>query len=197
MNLRQAKTIALEVADRLAPFCDRIHIAGSIRRQKSEVKDIEIVCQPTMDKVEDLFGGTLKTYRNTSFIFEVYELGIIGKGKPEDGKYCQIGLNTKVGEIKLDLFMPEPNDYFRQLAIRTGSAEYSHKEIATGWNKIGWCGTKEGLRKKDECTGKTKDNKTTYTCHRTNPTLPPVWTSEEDFFNWIKVRYVLPQYRNY
>ena len=46
MNLQQAQQIAERIKSELAPHCDRIEIAGSIRRKKPEVKDIEIVCIP-------------------------------------------------------------------------------------------------------------------------------------------------------
>ena len=43
MNYKDAKQIAMKVAEELRPYCNRIGIAGSIRRKKSGVKDIEIV----------------------------------------------------------------------------------------------------------------------------------------------------------
>lgn len=44
--LSEAKTIALEIYELLKPHCERIKIAGSIRREKAFVNDIEIVCIP-------------------------------------------------------------------------------------------------------------------------------------------------------
>ena len=41
MKLAKAKAIADKYVALLAPFCDRIEIAGSIRREKEEVGDIE------------------------------------------------------------------------------------------------------------------------------------------------------------
>lgn len=45
----------------LEPFCERIAIAGSIRREKSVVGDIELVAIPRIDRDEqrDLFGATI------------------------------------------------------------------------------------------------------------------------------------------
>lgn len=43
MKLEQALEIAEKVKALLAPHCERIEIAGSIRRKKPDVKDIEIV----------------------------------------------------------------------------------------------------------------------------------------------------------
>lgn len=47
MRLAQAKTIAEEIVSTIEPYCERVLIAGSIRRGKADVKDIEIVAVPT------------------------------------------------------------------------------------------------------------------------------------------------------
>lgn len=50
MNLSQAKEIADEFAALLRPVCERVEVAGSVRRaDKSFVKDIEIVVIPTRE----------------------------------------------------------------------------------------------------------------------------------------------------
>jgi DNA polymerase/3'-5' exonuclease PolX len=46
MRLTEAARQANIIVERLRPFTTIINIAGSIRREKSEVKDIEIVCLP-------------------------------------------------------------------------------------------------------------------------------------------------------
>jgi len=48
MKLQEAFDIATEVCERLSAHCEDgfLNIAGSIRRCKPEVKDIEIVCIP-------------------------------------------------------------------------------------------------------------------------------------------------------
>jgi DNA polymerase/3'-5' exonuclease PolX len=42
MDYVQALAIAEQTRTALAPYCERIEIAGSIRRQKPQVKDIEL-----------------------------------------------------------------------------------------------------------------------------------------------------------
>ena len=46
MQYKQAKEIADNIVLMLSPFCDRIEIAGSIRRKKELIGDVEIVAIP-------------------------------------------------------------------------------------------------------------------------------------------------------
>lgn len=194
MIIQQAKNIALDICAQLKPYCDRINIAGSIRRQKSDVKDIEVICQPKIVPVveSDLFGTKKHLFlRSPDFKQAVLNLGEVIKGKP-DGKYMQIKLES----INLDLFLPDDYDYYRQYAIRTGNADYTRMIIAQGWLKKGWCGSDKGLRKISDCKGTKKpDGKTEWKCIREDADIPPVWTSEEDFFNWIGVKMLHPSKR--
>ncbi|GAH73129.1 unnamed protein product, partial [marine sediment metagenome] len=46
MELEKAKVIAENLKSLLAPVCEKIEVAGSIRRQKPDVGDIELLCIP-------------------------------------------------------------------------------------------------------------------------------------------------------
>lgn len=188
--LAKAQEIAENLIKILAPHCERIHIAGSIRRKKPYVKDIEIVCQPKKDVFTNLFGEEINTGVDAQFKKTVTKLGEAVKGKP-DGKYMQIKLPQ---EIKLDLFMPDAADYFRQFAMRTGSADYSTNVIAGGWVKLGWVGAGDaGLRRIEDCQ-KSPDGK--WKVINKSGERPPVWKSEEEFFEWLNLEWVEPETRN-
>jgi len=193
MKLESAQKIAVEICYKLQPYCieNRLNIAGSIRRKKAEVKDIEIVCLPKLIERQfpDLFQITDTHEIDTGFFRTIHEFGRVLKGKP-GGRYMQITLPQG---INLDLFMPQPSDYFRQYAIRTGSADYSARVIAAGWVKKGWVGTEQGLRRADECR-RIAENK--YICIAENPTLPQIWESEQEFFEFIGVEWITPEKRN-
>jgi len=192
MLLEEARKIAVAICYKLQPFCEKINIAGSVRRQKAEVNDIEICCVPKVEVLKDGFGWDEGIIRNIQFANTVDTLGKVIKGNT-DGKYMQIELPEGVN---LDLFIPDDFDYYRQYAIRTGSADYSAKIIATGWRKIGWCGSDKGLRKMLDCVeSKTPDGKSKWKCVNPNAELPPVWKYEEDFFSWIKVKILKPSER--
>ena len=118
MRLSEVKAIAEKYQNFLKPYCSRIEIAGSIRREKPEVKDIEIVVIP-----KDLTG----------FSNEVNKLEKV-KGEPT-GKYTQRILPEG---IKLDLFIANEKNWGLIFAIRTGSADFSHNVLAMGWVKKGY-----------------------------------------------------------
>lgn len=181
MEYQKALEIAFGVFVQLELYCEKIDVAGSIRRMNPEVKDIEICAIPKPYEI-GLFESGFATIVNQ---WEKV------KGELEYGK-CKYTQRVLPQGIKLDLFMPHDFDYYRQLAIRTGSADYSHQVIANGWLKLGWCGSDKGLRKQSDCI-RVKDK---WKCENADCELPPVWKDERGFFNWINVPYIEPQYRN-
>lgn len=193
MQLLEARKLAVDICYLLQPHCSRINIAGSIRRKNPDVKDIEVVCTPHIYLATDLFGNPLQSQRSVSFVQVATGLGKIIKGDPATGKYMQIELSNK---IKLDLFMPDEVDFYRQLAIRTGSANYIQMAIAGAWKRLGWCGSDLGLRRISDCIEiKQPDGKSRWKCINKNGELPPSWKSEEDFFYWLNVKYLPPEKR--
>lgn len=196
MKLLEAEIIAENIRQRLMPYCEheRCFIAGSVRRKKTEVKDIEIVCQPKITVLKDMFDWDEGEIIDMNFTKTVEQLGIIKRGNTE-GRMMQIEL--PYNGLMLDLFMPEAHDFFRQFVIRTGSADFSWKIIAAAWRRKGWCGTPDGLRRENECVEKkTPEGKSTWACSITNPTLPPEWKSELDFFEWLNLTFIKPENRN-
>lgn len=130
-----AKKIADQVVELLAPHCVRIEIAGSIRRECEIIGDIEICCIPK----------PYETGLFTSGIASVVNQWEKVKGELEYGKskYTQrilpasiVGVEGK--RVALDLFFPDVTNWGLIFAIRTGSAEYSHKVLATGWKVRGY-----------------------------------------------------------
>ena len=124
MKLDQALSIAVEMKDLLSPFCERIEIAGSIRRGKPEVHDIEIVALPKADTYFDLFGTPVLSYPIQNFIPTGEQVGIWRKIKGGE-KFIQLSL-TNAG-INLDLFLVTPPAQWGVIyLLRTGPAEFSH-----------------------------------------------------------------------
>lgn len=189
MRLTEAEKLAMRVVELLAPHCDRIDIAGSIRRKVWMVKDIEVVCLPKREFIQKtLFGD------GEWLVIQPFEEAVasmsqrIVKGQI-GGRYMQIELK---GGAFLDLFMPAAEDYFRQLAIRTGSAQFARDIIAAGWRRKGWCGTSNaGLRKMQDCS----ESANGWVCVRLEGDKPPAWQSEEEFFEWLGIPFTEPMNR--
>jgi DNA polymerase/3'-5' exonuclease PolX len=144
-----AYAIAVKVRELLRPHCDRIEIAGSIRRQKAEVGDIEICCVPKPYEV-GLFESGLATIVNKwekvkgDLLYGVTKY-TQRKLKLTDFIHCQkedcsgdmiCGYEGRF--IKLDLFIAEKGNWGTIFSIRTGSADYSHRVLASGWVRKGY-----------------------------------------------------------
>lgn len=122
--LAAALNIALATVEQLRPHCDRIEIAGSIRRRKEMVKDIEIVAIP-------------KPY--STGLFESGIATVVNQWAKVKGDLpCKYTQRILPEGIKLDLFLAEPGNWGNIFAIRTGPADYSHKILATRWVQRGF-----------------------------------------------------------
>lgn len=144
MKFEQAMEMAMVALGGLLPWCvaGRCVIAGSLRRRKTDVGDIEIVCIPRTVETEDLFACPEARERHPTFVAMVEQWPRV-KGWPR-GKYTQRLLGTEDGKrntertIALDLFMATPENWGLILAIRTGSADFSHGVLARGWCRAGF-----------------------------------------------------------
>jgi len=135
--MRDLDLTAGNVVETFKPHCDRIEIAGSIRRGKPNPKDIEIVCIPkTSEDGRDLFGESCRV-RDPGFVCTVDKF-IRKKGNPHEGRYLQLAvLDDDEEEIQIDLFTCQPVNWGVIFAIRTGPAEFSHYCLAKRAHKFG------------------------------------------------------------
>jgi DNA polymerase/3'-5' exonuclease PolX len=136
MLLSEAQETANRLIDFLKPFCTKIHVAGSVRREKENVKDIEICLIPSDKK--KLFNalGTHLYMLNKEF-------------KPS--KWGQKYLQFKYEGKQIDLFIGEENNWGLFYLIRTGSAAFSTNILAQwkrvthgGYSENGYLHTAEG-----------------------------------------------------
>ncbi|MFH1233369.1 MAG: hypothetical protein V1649_01820 [Patescibacteria group bacterium] len=125
-SYEEAYKIALEVVEQLKPHCERIEIAGSIRRKKAEVGDIEVLIKPKPYEV-GLFESGIAT--------------VVNKWKCVKGKLpCKYTQRILPSGIKLDLFTATAENWGLAFALRTGSAEFSRRVLASGWVREGFKG---------------------------------------------------------
>lgn len=133
-----ALAVAQELIDTAEGFCDRIEIAGSLRRCREEVGDIEILYVPAVIPDEsDLFapptpvdvGGVL------------LGLGFVRQRPNKLGRFTwgeRIKLATHIESgIPVDLFEAEEASWYNYLVCRTGPRELN-EEIATRAKRMGW-----------------------------------------------------------
>lgn len=124
-DYRTALAIAERVKAALEPHCDRIAIAGSIRRQRPQVSDIEIVAIPKPYQT-GLFASGIAT--------------VVNEWQKVKGELpCKYTQRILPEGIKLDLFFAEPGNWGYIMAIRTGSAAFS-KMLAQSWKQRGYKG---------------------------------------------------------
>lgn len=130
MNYKTAKTYADQVMDILRPFCERIQVAGSVRRRSPEVNDIEVVY---MLKTSD--AGMGSPDYSTKLWLTLCNTWKVVKGH-RGGKYIRVRIKD-VG-IEVDLFRATRGNWGLIYAIRTGPADYSHNVLARGWSEGGY-----------------------------------------------------------
>ncbi len=130
MHYDEAFHIVHWLVGRLQPFCGRIEIAGSVRRQKAEVHDIEILAIPNLTalpKPKLEFGKPVPIEDKTmldKWVREMREAGNIILEKSGD-RYKKFFL--KKDRIWVDLFLVlPPAQWGVQFVIRTGPADFSH-----------------------------------------------------------------------
>lgn len=135
MFIREAKAIADGLIAQMAPYCERIEIAGSIRRGRQEVKDIELVAVPNWEDAQTgLFADTHSAVNKLHhWATAAAAGGIVRWLKP--GTHEIIDWPLKPGgrywrgliheRIKLDLFLTTGQNFGLIYLIRTGCAEFS------------------------------------------------------------------------
>lgn len=122
MNYTLARKGADRIIEILSPWCQKIEIAGSVRRQKPhDIKDIEVVCIPKeVEGPGDLLTPT-KMYRHPQF-GQTLNQWEMGKGDAYEGKYCQ---RILPGDWTLDVFIVNPVNWGWQWMLRTGSSNFN------------------------------------------------------------------------
>lgn len=123
--LEKALTLAASLASQLSPGCQRIEIAGSVRRLCPTVGDLEIVC--VEKRKEDLFGDDAGSALHP-ILQGLVEDGFLDFLKGGD-RYKQYLLPRE--GIKVDLFISNKERWGVLFLIRTGPAKFSHRFVTS------------------------------------------------------------------
>ena len=124
VKLEEAKEIADKIIKQLAPYCNRIEVAGDIRGKRKEVEIIEIVAIPKICESGGLNEGLLS---------------IINKWKKiEDCFYYNFTERMLPSGIKLKLHFAQTDNWGLIQILSTGNGEYIYRCIAAGWSIYGY-----------------------------------------------------------
>lgn len=115
MDFKAARAIAEGVVRQLGPYCWKVVVAGSIRRQKPQVNDIDLVVIPRDREVLDQV------------------LLRMGNFKMSGNKIARIELDS----INLDIYFATSETFATLLLIRTGSKENNIRLCSVAKRK-GW-----------------------------------------------------------
>lgn len=178
-----ALAVAQEIVTILRPVCERIIIAGSLRREKSSVGDVEILYisrELTGNRIGDFFAQEtrrLAEERIDSMLFD----GLLTKrlnsvGSHMWGDQNKLAVHAATG-IPVDLFRTTESNWFNALVCRTGSAAHN-VTIATRAQQLGWRWSVYGSGFIDTAATRAHDV-----------------TSEEDLFDFLQMEFKAPKDR--
>lgn len=123
-----AREIAEDLVSELSGFCDRIEIAGSLRRRKQAVNDIDLVVIPKFIHAQDetLFGEPVQ---ENLLEKKLTQLCLIGQLDLEaNGSKIKRFLKTVDGDtIPVDIYIASEQTWWTLLLIRTGSRNHNIK----------------------------------------------------------------------
>ena len=125
MKLEDAKNVANEFVFQIKEFCERIEVAGSIRRNKPEVNDIDIVIIP---KLREHLVQKIRRISNV------------------DVQGNKI-LRTRYSDVQVDVYFATKDTWGILLLVRTGSKEHNIKLCQYAINKGMKLSSEKGLMK--------------------------------------------------
>lgn len=174
-----AHRLAVELMEELAPFCERIIIAGSLRRNRPDVGDIELLYIPSFeDRQADMFTTEPADVAGEK-IDAMLAAGTFSKRPKIDGTFTW-GKKNRLAihrdGIPVDLFATTQENWWVSLVIRTGGKE-TNLRLTNG-------ALAKGMHLNAYGSGFTLQNKRVVTAH-----------SERDVFELAGVRYAAPEDR--
>lgn len=139
MNLATAQQYATQILAWLKPFCERIEIAGSVRRQRPICNDIDLVVIPKFSAPStDLFGsaaGARTNHLHAMLVNYVHDARQSACAHPDaetlprwqSGETNPEGANfiLQLPRCQLDIYVATQANWGSKLLQRTGSKEHN------------------------------------------------------------------------
>jgi DNA polymerase/3'-5' exonuclease PolX len=198
MELSFAEQWAARQIAEWQPFCERVAVAGSVRRGKGEVKDIEFVAIPRRDGGRNLLHAHILEKDVCSTFYPIKpgspDVETRWRDPDPDGKYWRFrcvqylwGRDEPL-RFNVDIFLVSRESWGLQLLIRTGSGAYegdARRGFSPGmlarWKRV---------------AGIPRDRKGSVGGQLVDKNGVPIATpEEEDVFRLCKVKFIPPHLR--
>lgn len=176
MLLADAARLGSSLVNVVKPHVSRVEVAGSVRREKPNVKDIELVA------IVSDYAGLYASLATTGRFIKPGVPDVVDWPPKVGAKYVRMLLNE---DVKLDLFIANQDNWGSLLCMRTGSAVGPDGGTFSGfipamfsrWKRVSGGGKMSG-------------------CLPTMPDGTQLSVPEErDFFELLNVRWVEPRDR--
>lgn len=129
VSLATAREAADALVALLAPFCERLEVAGSIRRQRADVGDIDLVAIPLLERTPAGLFGDAEDVRDllAERCDALFRAGTLAKrldknGRPTWGPHLKRMLFRG---MPVDLQVVEAATFGAWMAIRTGPERWT------------------------------------------------------------------------
>jgi DNA polymerase/3'-5' exonuclease PolX len=131
-----AMATAEELRSLLAPACERIEVAGSLRRRRPTVSDIELVAMPRFVDEQDGLFDTARHSALDALLGDIERRPVtLHRHDGTEQEQVRDGTAYKALQYRglpVDLFIvdPERSDWGVIFTIRTGPADFAHELVA-------------------------------------------------------------------
>ena len=153
--LAEALRLAEDLADELAPYCDRIEVAGSIRRRVPLIGDLELVAIPRFGDAmmqTNLFGAPRQLGEAENALKSYIDAEMVATGRVEPlkpntrahvpdptwsrkgtARYWRLFLPRE--SMQLDFFLPDVDTWGVIYMQRTGSPDFA-RAVVMRWAQV-------------------------------------------------------------
>jgi DNA polymerase/3'-5' exonuclease PolX len=203
VHLEVAQRVAEALCGELGPAFDRLEVAGSVRRRKGLVRDLELVgISRTTSRVEQVTLFQHREWQSTDAWDALEAMRLDGRllpispksSEPEEDlhwsekrtgyRYLKVFLVKP--KLKVDLFLADPDTWGLIYTIRTGSSDFSRNLV------MHWSTLSGGGRAKD---GRLHPSPRTGPGGQLIPVQPIATPEEADVFRACRLSWVDPPLR--
>lgn len=131
-SLQLGKRIGAELVNNLMEYTDRIKVAGSVRRNRDTVGDVELLCIPKRgDPPLDMFQSPVGPARDllTERIEYLIGEGYLAKRPSKVGVFTFGGMNKLMIHVQsgvpVDIFSTDTINWGMALVVRTGPKDFN------------------------------------------------------------------------